>query len=181
MLEWLRRKRSALRSLADGMTWFTTLSPTWCGCTLIYNYVVEHYRFVRAIGPYHILEELPPGTPPDLDYFRSVLTARVDLGSIPGRSRPSEYAACAGDVARCDAVLVVKYGSAPSQRKLVVDLDSFQVQLDLNPKEREYVVNLNRLWFWEPLSKTPPPRITAEDAAASATLEYRRERTPVLY
>jgi hypothetical protein len=151
---------------------------------LIYSYVVEHYAFVRAIGPYHILMEMPAGKAPDLDYFRRVLSSCVDLGAIPGLSRESEYAECAGDTSRCDAVLVVKYARR-SPGKLTVNIQAgdgpFQIQFNVSPTQREYVVNLNRLWFWNPLAKTSPPRITTEDAAASAAMEYRRERGPVLY
>ena len=63
---------------------------------LIYTYVVEHYEFLREIGPYHILAERPPDHPPDLEYWRRVLGGRVDLGFIPGRARLADYAACGG-------------------------------------------------------------------------------------
>jgi hypothetical protein len=152
---------------------------------LIYSYVVDHYEFVRAIGPYHILMEKPPGKAPDVEYFRRVLSSCVDLGFIPSLARESEYAACAGDTSRCDAVLMVKYAHPPSLGKLTVDVQAmdgpFQIQFNVNPRQTEYVVNLNRLWFWNPLAKTSSPRITTEDAAASPAMEYRRERRPVLY
>jgi hypothetical protein len=68
--------------------------------------------------------------------------------------------------------------------RATVDIESpggsFRVQFEVAPGEQEYVINLNRLWFWNALSRTSP-RITAEDGAAQAVMEYRRERGPVLY
>jgi hypothetical protein len=190
VLDWLRRKNPRF------VIWETDALeydhvPHMVRLPLIYTYVVEHYRFVRAIGPYHILEQRPPvqasGQPADLEYWRRVLGDRVDLGHVPGRAHLSEYADCAGEVARCDAVLVVRY--PPSKpvphNKLTVDIEaagnSFKVLLDVAPDEREYVVNLNRLWFWNSLPKSETPRIRAEDGAAEAVMSYRRERSPVLY
>jgi len=99
----------------------------------------------------------------------------------------TEYAACGGDVTRCDAVLVVKYpASAAPQGKSVLDIESaggpLRVAFDLTPGQRDYVINLNRLWFWGSLSKqTTTPRITAKDSAAQVVMEHRQERGPVLY
>jgi len=154
---------------------------------LIYTYAVDHYQFLREVGPFHILSERPADQPVDLDYWRRVLGDRVDLGSIPSLSRMTEYAACGGDVTRCDAVLEVKYpaSAAPPQGKAVLDVEStggpLRVVFDLTPRQHDYVINLNRLWFWAPLSKQPPPRITAKDSAAQVVMEYRQERGPVLY
>ena len=180
MLDWFRSKRPRFVIWSTDALAFDGV-PHMVRLPLIYRYVVEHYGFVRAFGPYHILMELPPDQAPDLGYFRRVLSSCIDLGSIPGRSRSSEYAACNGDTSRCDAVLVVKYRSRPARRKLSVSAGEFQIQFDVKPSEREYVVNLNRLWFWGPLAKGAPPRLTTEDAAATAAMEYRRERGAVLY
>ena len=179
VLDWLQRQHPRFVIWGTDALAYDSV-PHTVRLPLLYTYVVAHYQFLRAIGPYHILSELPPGQPPDLEYWRRVLGDRVDLGGIPGLARASEYADCGGDVARCDAVLVVK--RAPALRgKLTVDIDSFRVQFDLAPDHREYVVNLNRLWFWNPLSRRSAPRITTEDAGAEAVMGYRRERRPVLY
>jgi hypothetical protein len=183
MVDWFHRKNPRY------VIWETNpLSyddvPHMVRLPLIYSYVVEHYQFVRAIGPYHILELIPPSQAPDLEYWRRVLGSSVDLGAIPGLARASEYAACEGDVARCDAVLVVRYpqSGAVARSKLTIDIDAnFHVQFDVRPGKREYVVNLNRLWFWNSLAKSTNPWITTQDPAAQTVMEYRRERRPVLY
>jgi len=69
--------------------------------------------------------------------------------------------------------------------KLAVDVaapgGSLRIQFDPAPGQQEYVINLNRLWFWNALPKSNPPRLTAADGAAEAVMQYRRERSPVLY
>jgi hypothetical protein len=154
---------------------------------LIYKYVVDHYRFLRAVGNYHILVKRTESDAPDVAYWRRMLGARLDLGHIPGRARSSEYAACAGQQAACDTVMTVRY---PRPRrvprgKLEVTVessgnDAFRIELDVAPGEREYVVNLNRVWFWG-LVAGAGPRVTVEDDLAETVIELRRERGVVLY
>ena len=197
MLDWFHRKNPRFviwatdTSELDGKTqngkMIYDYVPHMVRLPLIYTYVVEHYKFLRAIGPYHILEERPASEPPDLEYWRHALGDRVALGAIPGLARSSECTPCGGDIARCDAILMVKYAQArpATGGTLTVDFDSpggpFRVQLTVTPEQREYVINLNRLWFWNPLSKPIMPKITIEDTGAKAVMEYRRERRPVLY
>jgi hypothetical protein len=185
VLDWFHRKKPRFIIWDPKDSIFDSV-PHLVRLPLLYTYVVEHYQFVREAGPYQILTERPRDLAPDLEYWRRMLGDRVDLGSIPGRARLAEYADCGGDVARCDAVLVVRYPQARAmpRGKVTVDVDSpggpFRMQFDVAPEEREYVVNLNRLWFWNMVSK-PAPRITAEDAASEAAMDYRSERSPVLY
>ena len=187
ILEWLRQKNPRFVVWAPQDSVFDSV-PNLVRIPLIYAYVIEHYEFVRAVGPYHILTQRPPNQPlPDLDYWRRMLGDRVDLAHVPARARLSEYAPCGGESARCDAVLVVKYSqSRPAPKgKVTVNIESpgqlFQVQFDVAPGELEYVVNLNRLWFWNAMSRLSKPRITADDAAVEAVMDYRGERSPVLY
>ena len=186
VLDWFERKRPRFVIWAPGDAIYDAV-PHVVRLPLIYTYVIGHYELLREMGPYQILAERPPNRPPDLGYWRRMLGDRVDLGHIPGRARLAEYAACDGEVARCDAVLVVRYppSSPVAKGKLTVDIEApgglFRAQFDVAPEEREYVVNLNRLWFWRLLADSGAPRITAEDAAAEAAMDYRRERSPVLY
>jgi hypothetical protein len=186
VLAWLERKKPRFVIWGPKDSNYDSV-PHTVRLPLIYTYVVGHYELLREVGPYQILAERPPNRPPDLEYWRRTLGDSVDLGHIPGRARLAEYAACTGETARCDAVLVVKYPSSKSvpRGKLTVDIAApggrFQAQFDVSPEEREYVVNLDRLWFWKVLAKSGAPRITAEDSAAQAAMDYRRERSPVLY
>ena len=185
VLDWLQRQQPRF-VIWDTATLGYDNVPHHVRLPLIYSYVVEHYQFVRAIGPYQILEQRTSGQPADLASWRSVLGNQVDLGHIPALARSSEYAPCERDTSRCDAVLVVKYrqGAVP-HNKLAVDVaapgGSLRIQFDPAPGQQEYVINLNRLWFWNALPKSNPPRLTAADGAAEAVMQYRRERSPVLY
>jgi hypothetical protein len=152
---------------------------------LLFSYVIEHYEFLRAIGTYHILELRPPDHPLNAQYWRSVLGDRIDLGHIPARARLSAYAPIEGDKRRDDVVLTVRYPQKQSARKVTATIPSsdgvYHVQFDVGPDESEYVVNMNRVWFWPLLSKTSLPEITMDDAAALVLVDYRRERSTVLY
>ena len=152
----------------------------------LYTYVVEHYRFMHAVGPYHILVERLPNQQPDPQYWRRMLGDRIDLGHIPARARRSEYPPCNEETSGCGAVLVVSYPPSRPVRhsSAIVDIDSpsgpFRIQFDLTPDDHEYVINLNRMWFWALLSKSPP-RAKTEDGAAAAIIGYRIDRASVLY
>jgi hypothetical protein len=60
------------------------------------------------------------------------------------------------------------------------DHDPFRIQFDVEPGERQYVINLDRVWFWKLLAKSSP-HVAVEDDAAEETVEYLREKRPVLY
>ena len=190
VLEWIQRKNPRFviwgagtgpeRQIFDSV-------PNMVRLPLIYTYIVANYKLLRAVGPFHILTKRAPDELPDLEYWRQTLGKRIDLGSVPRRARLSEYGACEGDKSRCDAVLVVRYPQpAPvSKGKLSITVESaagpFQIQLNVAPGQREYVVNLNRIWFWNLLAKSGTPRMITEDERAQAFLGYHRERSPVLY
>jgi hypothetical protein len=179
VLDWFQRKIPRFVIWAPEDSSFDGV-PHVVRLPLVYTYVVDHYDFVRAVGPFHILTARQPNQPPNLDYWRRTLGDRVDLGNVPARARLSEYTPCGGDTTRCDPVLVVHYPQpAPVPRaKATIDIESFRLQFDVTPGQREYVVNLNRLWFWKLLSA---PRITPEDPVAQSTVDYRTEPHPVLY
>jgi hypothetical protein len=188
ILDWLHRKdpRFVIWGTDPAVQSFDFV-PHVVRLPLIYKYVVDHYRFLRAVGSYHILVKRAESELPDVAYWRRMLGARLDLGHIPGRARLSEYAACAGELAGCDTVMMVRY---PRPRrvprgKLEVTVessgnDAFRIELDVAPGEREYVINLNRVWFWG-LVAGAGPRVTVEDDLAETVIEFRRERRAVLY
>jgi hypothetical protein len=186
VVDWLRKKAPRF------VIWETDVSgydfvPYTVRLPLIHSYVVEHYEFARAVGAYHILQQRPPEHVVNLGYWRRMLGPGLDLGHVPWRARLSEYESCGNQPANCDPVIVVRYPQprqAPREKLKVTietsDHDPFRIELDVAPGEREYVINLNRVWFWEFVSGSGP-RVTVEGDAAKAVLEYRRERRPVLY
>jgi hypothetical protein len=179
VLEWLREKRPKFVIWQAGVLSFDEV-PHVVRLPLIYRYVVDHYRFVKAIGPYHVLAGRPAGQAIDLESWRAVLGERLDLGHVPGLSQMSDYEGCAGDRVRCDPVLVIRYAAAPDCRKLTIHINTFRVELDVDPADRDYVVNLDRLWFWSAVAN-PLPQITVDDKAAQLSILHRQQRGPVLY
>jgi hypothetical protein len=189
VLEWLRRKnpRFVVWGAAAPDALIFDSVPHVVRLPLVYDYMVENYGLLRTVGTYRILTKLEPNQRPDVEFWRKGLGSRIDLGRIPRRARLTEYAPCEGDKSRCDAVLVVRYPEpAPVSRgKMGVVVqsagDPFEIQFDVAPGQREYVVNLNRIWFWNALGRSGVPKLAAQDPRAQAFLGYRRERSPVLY
>jgi hypothetical protein len=122
-----------------------------------------------------------------MNFWREQLGSHIDLGRIPRRARLKDYRSCDGDKASCDAVLVVRYPDpAPVARgKLSVSIQGtageFNIDFDVAPGQRDYVINLNRLWFWKPLVQSGTPDIVTRDARAQTFLGFHRERGAVLY
>ena len=189
MLDWIQRKNPRFVIFgtggSDGLVFDSV--PHVVRLPLIYTYIVANYGLLREVGGYRILTRRPSNEPADLNFWRQALGDRIDLGGVPRRARLSEYDSCEGDKARCDAVLVVRYPPPVpvSRRKLSVTVESagasFQIQFDVAPGQREYVVNLNRIWFWDLLARSGMPHIFTEDQHAQTFLGYHRERSPVLY
>ena len=151
---------------------------------LIYAYVVDHYKFEKAIGAYHVLVERAPGDSADPEYWKSVLGDRVDLGYVPGLAKASDYAACGADMSSCEPMMVVRFAGPVGRRKtsmtIAADTGIWRVDLQVTPEHREYLVNLDRLWFWDRTKKVPV-RMWAADGRGQVTMEYRRPRGRVLY
>jgi len=189
VLDWFHRKNPRFIIWGTGGPGAESfdLVPNVVRLPLIYDYIVENYGLSHEVGQYRILTRRAANEPPDLKFWRQALGERIDLGGVPRRARLSEYGSCEGDKALCDAVLVVRYpGPEPvSPGKLNVKVESaagpFQIQWDVAPGQREYVVNLNRIWFWNVLAKSRTPEIFIQDEHAKAFLGYHRERGRVLY
>jgi hypothetical protein len=151
---------------------------------LIYAYVVDHYKFEKAIGAYHVLVERAPGDSADPEYWKSVLGDRVDLGYVPRLAKASDYAACGADMSSCEPMMVVRFAGPVGRRKtsmtIAADTGIWRVDLQVTPEHREYLVNLDRLWFWDRTKKVPV-RMWAADGRGQVTMEYRRPRGRVLY
>jgi hypothetical protein len=182
VVDWMRSRHPRYVIWGTDQLTFDSV-PHTVRVPLIFEYVVEHYEYVRAIGPYRILMERPADHAPDLKYWRGVLSDGVDLGHIPELARGAEYEACVGDTAACDAVLTVRYARRVRRGKATAEVESadgpFRVQFDVKPQQREYVVNLSRLWFWRGVARGGVPKVRVD--GAEGVVSYRRGRGVVLY
>jgi hypothetical protein len=189
VLDWLQRKNPRLviwgRGGPEGENFDRV--PNIVRLPLVYDYVIENYKFLSDVATYRILTRRPANEPVDMNFWRDQLGSHIDLGRVPRRARLSEYGPCDGDKSACDPVLVVRYPNpAPVSRgKVSVSIQgtagAFSIEFDAAPGQRDYVINLNRVWFWKPLVKMGTPDILTQDARAQTFLGFHRERGAVLY
>jgi hypothetical protein len=75
-------------------------------------------------------------------------------------------------------VLLVKYSGAVTPGKAKVALESatghYEVLFDRDPDHREYVINLERLWFWGMLKRVSGPSIACGETGGECILSRRR-------
>jgi hypothetical protein len=151
---------------------------------LIYQFVVENYRPVKAVGPYQILIASTEHPASDSLLWEQLLGTKVDLGHIPELAKPSDYQTClANAVESCQPLLVVHSTNATQPGKAVVTIDSVagpvQIAFDMTVGKHEYIIDLDRLWFRSFL--TPNPRMTLSVPEAELIKEFRIRKSNVLY
>ena len=151
VLAWLRSERprfvvwNPVDASFDGV-------PHVVRLPVIYQYVVEHYRPLKVVGPYQILTLKTEPAETDSQYWLNELGSTIDLGHIPQLTAPSAYHPCpAVAPARCGTVLYIHWPAAISPGKAAVLMDSLagplKVQFDLVPGSRDYIIDGDRLWF----------------------------------
>jgi hypothetical protein len=183
VLEWLRERRPRFvlwnpsKDVFDGV-------PHAVRLPLIYQFAVENYRHVRTVGPYHILMTVAERPGSDPHYWMQQLGTNLDLGNIPRLAKASGYRNCpaAGSTA-CAQVLFVHFSGAVPRGKAVAIIDShsgpFQLKFDLVPGAREYIIDIDRLWFRSLVG--PRPGATVPILGARTRQESRLRKTGVLY
>jgi len=183
VLEWLRERRPRFVLWKPSAGSFDGV-PHVVRLPLIYQFVVENYRYVRTVGPYHILMTVTerPGTDPL--YWIQQLGSNLDLGNIPRLTKASGYRNCpATGSTPCADVLFVRFSGAASKRKVLATIDShsgqFQVQFDVVPSAREYIIDLDRLWFRSLIG--PHPHVTVPIFGLGIRQESRLRKNGILY
>ena len=80
-------------------------------------------------------------------------------------------------------MLFVRFSGAASKRKVLATIDShsgqFQVQFDVVPSAREYIIDLDRLWFRSLIG--PRPHVTVPIFGLGIRQESRLRKNGILY
>lgn len=151
---------------------------------LIYQYVVEHYRPLKTSGPYQILVTVAERAGTDPSYWAKELGTSVDLGRIPQLTDTSAFEKCPpGGLVHCGAVVQIHFPGPVSPAKAVASIDSFagafQLQFDLVPGSKDYIIDLDRLWFRSFL--TVRPNVGVPIPGAEVVQASRLRKSGVLY
>jgi hypothetical protein len=121
---------------------------------LIFRYVFNNYRVFKEIGGFSFLRRTEPFTV-DLEPLLRRLGDRVDLGGIPALSAIGSAPVCdplsPPDI--CRPILRITSKAAPQGPSMVsipveIGERTFAVMLRTIEGKSEYVIRLDRLWFW---------------------------------
>jgi hypothetical protein len=116
---------------------------------IVLDWVVKHYVPVRK-GAFDVLRRRRPGEAPNPNYWHTRLGEPLSLGYVPAASGGEDADSCDGG-AGCNAYAVVR--GEPHQRDEQIGFTvsghgrSFGVILLGRPRQTEYAVRLDRLWF----------------------------------
>jgi hypothetical protein len=152
---------------------------------LIYRYVAERYSLWKIVAGYHILRRHGATAAPS-DYWRQHLGEAIDLGYIPAACREDEYSECdPGARNDCVTVLAIALPTAPAvDREAAIRLKSanasYTVRFRITGHERDYFINLDRLWF-APSTTAATVSIDHVEQGMHATLKPMRVDAEVLY
>jgi hypothetical protein len=154
---------------------------------LVYDYIVEHFVFTQKVGEFAILRQKTATEQIDSSYWASQLGASVQLGHIPALTHLGDYPECNGTGAGCGDFLVLRLPSqyTLSGSNIAVQMqgsdESFTTSLDTVPDTVEYVIRLDRLWFWNAHFKNGPTPRFIYPPGAQLRLVHRQERNDILY
>jgi hypothetical protein len=153
--------------------------PTPVRVPLLYEWAVGHLAPASRIGHFEILRPRRAADPIDLSWWRRRIGKRLDLGHIPavakvtGRSCPSGTG--------CASFLVIRFPSGtPRPPQVVIPVVAsglqFEVAFETGP-ESEYVIPLDRLWFWS-ASPSGARQVTTASTDGSVRTVVRRTPDP---
>jgi len=140
---------------------------------LMFAAAIEGYRPFEQVGDFDILRRGRPAPGQAVLYWRARLGPTLDLGAIPSLSELAHAAGCSGD-ARCVEALRVHVDAPTRGARLGIPVEvegqSFAIVFAAQPGVRDYLVLLDRVWFWGPMRALgahpaigrPPPGCRAE-------------------
>jgi hypothetical protein len=152
---------------------------------VIYNYVIRTFTFARTIGPYTILRSRGAQEPVDLAFWAARLGPSIQLGHIPGMASPPPSEECAANKTGCGDYLLMRVPRQYMGLGISVQVRSkagdFILSFETDRSASEYVVPLERIWFWPILSKVDPDPSFVRPPGTQLNLVHRRTNEDVLY
>jgi hypothetical protein len=151
---------------------------------LVYNWVIEHYRPESSAAGYEILVPRQAEEPIPWAFWRRTLGRAVDLGAVAAAADLPDEGACADT---CVEYLVVDLPSAPAHEvsrdvDVIVGDRRYTIRMLTLPGHAEYVVRLDRLWFWRLAHEGGiTPRLGRDLIAGATARIVERPNTGALY
>jgi hypothetical protein len=186
MRDWLRKSQPEVVVLDPRAKTFDQVQ-TVVRIPIVVNEVVLNYAPEIAIGPYWVLT--PRGESPlRLDFWRQVYGSTVEFGRLLEQSQSPHWATCPVGAAagQCIRYLQLRF-SNPVMAETTFNLPvrvaahTFTVSFVRVPGKPEYLVPIDRLWFWlagESLVTSPQPQPTP---GVEQSIVSKMPPRPVLY
>ena len=148
---------------------------------LLYQFVREHYRFLKTVGPYDILTASAHPADDDADYWIRRLGSKLDLGSVPRLTNASAFHPCPVNRQESCQVIAIVHLKEPHRGKAVLTVDSvagpFELPFDVAEGQAVYVFDLDRLWFRRFLRPNTSVRLSIPASESATELRLRDSGT----
>jgi len=165
--------QSILYSQQNTVDWLTTHNPGYVlwkksfekadgvpnivRAPLIYEKVINNYKYSDKVGSFLILRRSDSGTPVDLDFWREQLGDILDLGFIPSQSNPERFIGKKEGAISTGTFLTVLVDNPMHGRSrdvaLIIKNKQYTVHFLEYKDKKTYRIHLERLWFWEAAKK----------------------------
>jgi hypothetical protein len=162
------------------------LVPNVVRCPLIYEKVIQGFTAYKSVGRYEILRRKQPGETTNVEYWKARLGDHIDVGHLARLSSAPNMTPCdSANAVRCAAFLHVNVKESVGERleiPLQVGPSEFTVVLSTVSGESDYVVALDRLWFWHiPRLEGRTPQLGQLRPGIEARIFLRQPDDDVLY
>ena len=152
---------------------------------LVYEHVILNYALDTMVGDYAILRPRKFEEPVDVKFWRQSLGS-IGLLELPRSTSMPKFAGCAKP-APCADFLEIRLkapvaSATPVSVPVTAGDNTFEIRLLMVPEQQQYVIYLDRLWFWGGLRRAGMSPVLG---AISSTLEWsiihRAKREDLLY
>ena len=155
-LEWLDKHKPTYVLWRSSFKEFDTV-PNHVRVPLIFEKVMNDYRYVDSLGPYYILRLESPVEPVDFEFWQNNLGDTVDLGFIPSRSEPEKFVWKGGNkhtnlFIRAD----VQQPMQGKEREIIFLIKNHFYRIKFLEREgvHTYHILLDRIWFFKLAANT---------------------------
>jgi hypothetical protein len=151
---------------------------------LIFEEVILNYVLDTTVYDYAILRPRKPAEPISLAFWGDVLSD-INLAQLPRYSSFSRFKECRGGDC-VDFLQARPRAPVPHPTETAVEIAAgeqrFRARFLMVPEQQEYVLSLDRLWFWGGLRRAGvQPSLASHDPTVQVSVVRRARRDDILY
>jgi hypothetical protein len=164
--------------------------PNYTRVPLVFERVIQDYKFKNTYGSFVILERKKSEEPVDFNFWREYLGNTILLGFIPGRSEPNKFEIkeMNGQKNTYEShFLTINISNPiPERREEIsfnVNGNIYKIAFQEEKKVFSYNINLERVWFWKIAHTTgiEPKIINKSDAISYIQIRNITTSRDILY